>query len=130
MCSFVCNIVYESFACVCDRQFALRKNNGSISAVTQHAAVVNTFVFRLACFGGVAYCLKSLSLADGLPSVYLGNGTRLWCLPCWVRRQFWVYVFFYLSQQIILPASSRVFRSNCLIVLTDNPVRQQSYSSQ
>lgn len=59
---FVCNIVYGSFACVCDRQFALRKNNGSISAVTQRAAVANSSVsfgvFRWLCvlFEKLKFC--------------------------------------------------------------------------
>ena len=70
MCSFVCNIVYGSFACVCDRQFALRKNNGSISAVTQRAAVANSSVsfgvFRWRCvlFEKLKFCRW---FAVGLP---------------------------------------------------------------
>ncbi len=63
---FVCNIVDGSFACVCEREFALRKINGSISAVTQQiaeqAAVANSSVsfgvFRWLCvlFEKLKFC--------------------------------------------------------------------------
>ena len=66
MCSFVCNIVDGSFACVCDRQFALRKINGNISAVTQQTVeqvvgqtrYVSFGVFRWRCvlFEKLKFC--------------------------------------------------------------------------
>ena len=66
MCSFVCNIVDGSFACVCEREFVLRKINGNISAVTQQTVeqvvgqtrYVSFGVFRWLCvlFEKLKFC--------------------------------------------------------------------------
>ena len=128
MCSFVCNIVYGSFACVCDRQFALRKNNGSISAVTQQAAVANSSVsfgvFRWRCvlFEKLKFCRW---FAVGLP--WKRNPPLVFAVLGATSISEHAFSFVATDNP---DNSSRILRSNCLIVLTDNPVRQQSYSSQ
>lgn len=106
MCSFVCNIVYGSFACVCDRQFALCQNNGGISAVTQRAAVANSSVsfgvFRWLCvlFEKLKFCRW---FAVGLP---------------WKRTPSLVFA--------VLGATSVLGIRIFLFVATDNPARKQS----
>ena len=67
-------------------------------------------IFRLACFGGVAYCLKNWSFADGLLSVYL-----------WERNPPLVFA--------VLGATS-ISEHAFLFVATDNPARKHSYFSQ
>lgn len=110
MCSFVCNIVYGSFACVCDRQFALCQNNGGISAVTQRAAVANSSVsfgvFRWLCvlFEKLKFCRW---FAVGLP---------------WKRTPPLVFA--------VLGATSILGYTHFIFVVTVNPARKQSYSSQ